>query len=324
MDSSGRRQDRLWQWPGVSSASDSSNRAGNSDTTRGTADSGDSSSSRPRKHYPPRICRICLESVPPTFHPPSEHLPGFLQPKPRVTYESPDPELGRLIRPCKCKGSSRYVHEGCLSKWRHADPDYGRRNYWQCPTCRFQYRLERVRWGRWISSTATQIGLTLGILLFTIFILGFVADPIINLYVDPFETIYFTEFWEPNRVVDLPTNKRASWFEHFVKGLASLGVLSFIKVLFALSPWQWWNLRSSGLVASGRSTGRSRVASISWVVVLIGVGSFLWGVYKGVRAWSRRALEKAGERVMDVPLSDDDDDEWMPSSNEDQRSKKED
>lgn len=29
------------------------------------------------------------------------------------------------------------------------------------------------------------------------------------------------------------------------------------------------------------------------------------GVYKGVRAWSRRTLEKAGERVMDVAGEDD-------------------
>lgn len=32
-------------------------------------------------------------------------------------------------------------------------------------------------------------------------------------------------------------------------------------------------------------------------------------IYKGVRAWSRRTLEKAGERVMDVQGDDDDDDE---------------
>lgn len=32
-------------------------------------------------------------------------------------------------------------------------------------------------------------------------------------------------------------------------------------------------------------------------------------VYKGVRAWSRRTLEKAGERVMDVAGDDDDGDE---------------
>ncbi|KAA8646902.1 E3 ubiquitin-protein ligase MARCH [Aspergillus tanneri] len=260
----------------------------------------------PKKHYPPRMCRICLDTVLPTFYPPPENIPAFLQPQARVVYESSDPELGRLLRPCKCKGSSRYVHEGCLQSWRHADPGYGKRNYWHCPTCGFQYRLERLTWARWISSTFAQFGLTLTILVFTVFLLGFVADPIINLYVDPMETIYYSEFWDTTVSDALPADRRASWFEHFVKGLASLGVLSFIKALFALSPWQWWNLRSSGVVSSGRSTGRSRVASVSWVVILIGVMTFLWAVYKGVRSWSRRTLEKAGERVMDVPLPDDD------------------
>ncbi|EEH35747.1 RING finger domain-containing protein [Paracoccidioides lutzii Pb01] len=265
------------------------------------------------RHYPPRTCRICLETVFPTFEPVSENLPDFLQAAPRVTYESADPELGRLIRPCKCKGSSRYVHEGCLNMWRHADPAYSDRNYWQCPTCGFQYRLERMRWGRWITSTPTQLVLTVAILLLAMFVLGFVADPIIKFYIDPFDTI-FSRFYDsdegdnifyPEEVEDV----RETWTEHFFKGLASLGVLSFVKVLFALSPWQWWNLRNSGLVGGARrpaATGRDRAASVSWIVLLIGVITFLWGVYKGVRTWSRKVLEKAGDRVLDVPLENDD------------------
>ncbi|KAF4265823.1 hypothetical protein LV164_003286 [Aspergillus fumigatus] len=160
----------------------------------------------------------------------------------------------------------------------------------------------------------------------TVFLLGFIADPIINLYVDPVETIVYKEFWEPSTASGgLPTETGPSWVEHFVKGLASLGLLSFIKAMLALSPWQWWNLRSSGVVSSGRTTGRSRAASISWIVILIGVGSFLWAVWKGVRTWSRKTLEKAGERVMDVPLPDDDDeDEPFASAEKNQSSKKDD
>jgi hypothetical protein len=106
---------------------------------------------RPRRtNWPPRQCRICLETVNPTTHMPSESIPGFLQSAPNVTYED---ENGRLIRPCMCKGSSKYVHEGCLQAWRHADPSYGRRNYWQCPTCGFRYRLARLGLGRWVAST---------------------------------------------------------------------------------------------------------------------------------------------------------------------------
>ena len=238
---------------------------------------------KPARTWLPRTCRICLETVMPTFHPPSENIPDILQPSPTVTYDSEDPSSGRLLRPCKCKGSSKYVHEGCLQNWRHADPAYGSRNYWQCPTCGFRYRLQRMTWGRWISSSASQIVLTITIFFLAMFLLGFVADPIINLYLDPYGTISSASSLG-TKLQSTPTDDIASWPEHFLKGLASLGLLSFVKFLFALSPWQWWNLRSSGIISSGGrtgATGRDRLRNISWVVVLIGVGTFLWVFHSG-------------------------------------------
>lgn len=225
-----------------------------------------------KKKWGPRQCRICLETVLPTFNPDS----GGLLNSPSVAYISDDPEAGRLIRPCKCKGSSKYVHEGCLQSWRHADPSYGKRNYWQCPTCGFRYRLERMRLGRAISSTVTQIVLTISVLLLAMFLLGFVADPIINLYLDPYSTLSSASRLRTR--MDPILDDDPTWTEHFLKGFASLGLLSFIKVLLAMSPWQWWNLRSSGILGGGgrNTTGRDRLASISWIVVVIGVGTFLW------------------------------------------------
>ena len=274
-----------------------------------SAEAGSSSATSPQhaegsaRRYPPRTCRICLETINPTYQEPSSSIPGITNPTPSVSYISSDPGAGRLIRPCMCKGSSRFVHEGCLQQWRHADPAYGRRNYWQCPTCGFRYRLGRMRWANWISSkgmsglgassfvdgiaderdaSATQVTLTVSILLLAMFLLGFVADPIINLYLDPYSTLSSVPLPTRSGKVEplFPDDEPAGWIEHFIKGLASLGLLSFVKVLFAMSPWQWWNLRSSGLMGgSGRhagGSGRDRLASISWIVVLIGVGTFLW------------------------------------------------
>lgn len=268
------RGEPLWQWPSSSPTAPSSSGSHTSNDARNrTESSGTTNSESSQKHYGPRECRICLETVLPTIHPPAENLPEFLQSKPRVVYESSDPEYGRLLRPCKCKGSSRYVHEGCLQKWRHSDPSYGKRNFWQCPTCGFQYRLERLKWARWISSVATQFTLTLGILILTVFLLGFIADPIINLYVDPVDTIYHTEYWESSLGREIRTDgTRASWFEHFAKGFTSLGVLSLIKTVLGSLPWQLW-MRNSAL--NGRNTGRNRAASISWVMIVLGVITFL-------------------------------------------------
>jgi hypothetical protein len=150
-----------WYWPddvpkdepahGTSSSSQP--RPTGTESTHGTSQTGQGTGqgTRPRRtHWPPRQCRICLEVVQPTFNAPSESLPGFLQSStPNVVYQD---EGGRLIRPCLCKGSSKYVHDECLQAWRHADPSYGRRNYWQCPTCGFKYRLARLGAGRFVGS----------------------------------------------------------------------------------------------------------------------------------------------------------------------------
>ena len=86
----------------------------------------ESTAPKPTRHYAPRTCRICFEIVHPSFEP-MEGAPSIFNPAPRVQYISEDPKSGRLIRPCHCKGSGRYVHEGCLQEWRHADKRYGRR-----------------------------------------------------------------------------------------------------------------------------------------------------------------------------------------------------
>jgi hypothetical protein len=125
----------------------------NSSSTNESSRTGQSTRSSRRQHWPPRQCRICLDVVQPTLNVPSEHLPGFLQSPGNVKYED---ESGRLIRPCLCKGSAKYVHEGCLQTWRHADPGYGRRNYWQCPTCGFKYQLVRLGAGRFVASAGTS------------------------------------------------------------------------------------------------------------------------------------------------------------------------
>ena len=247
-------------------------------TSSPTPQPGRQTGPKPARTWLPRTCRICLETIQPTFHPPSEDIPDILQPSPTVTYDSEDPTSGRLLRPCKCKGSSKYVHEGCLQNWRHADPAYGNRNYWQCPTCGFRYRLQRLTWGRRISSSTSQVVLTVTIFFHTMFSLGFDAATIINLFLDPKGTKASSSNLR-TKLQPNSTSEITSWPEHFLKGLASLGLLSFVKFLFALSPWQWWNLRSSGIMSGGGrtgATGRDRLENISRVVVAIGVGPFLW------------------------------------------------
>jgi RING-variant domain len=218
---------------------------------------------RPQRHYPPRTCRICLETILPTYEAAQGGIAAMLDPTPRVSYVSLDPQAGRLIRPCKCKGSSRYVHEGCLQAWRHADRRYSRRTFWECPTCGFRYKLERMRYARWISSTFTQILLTLVIMFIAIFIFGFIADPIIELVLGPIEPLEEV----PEELQDIYDRP---WTLHFIKGMASIGLIGFARVL-TLPPFLW-NMQSAGGVrVGGRRGGRDRVGNVTLTVILTGL-----------------------------------------------------
>lgn len=149
-----------WSWPHQEEQPTAPSTETSEETAANNATSGESAGQarpRRRRHWRPRTCRICFETVQPTFHPPPEGIPSILRPAPKVVYESED---GPLLSPCKCKGSSKYVHENCLQQWRIANPG-NQRNFWQCPTCGFKYKLTRLSWGNIIFSTGELKNLTL-------------------------------------------------------------------------------------------------------------------------------------------------------------------
>jgi hypothetical protein len=230
----------------------------------------------PRLHRPPtppastdeapdgpdqlRQCRICFDTVSPPY--------------------DPSPELGRLISPCICRGSSRYVHAACLQTWRETSSQA----FYTCPTCKYAYRLRRLSYASLLSSTGTTFAATSGILLFVVWALGFVSGPILAAYLD----------------VAVPSNiefpvKPGGWAEHFLRGLASLGLLGFFKVIYLVGPSSWWSLRNSGMM--GR---RDRVSRLTWIVIALGVANFFVWLWRKVGDVVKRRMDKMAVEVMDI------------------------
>lgn len=239
--------------------------------TQGSAPRPEQNAGDSRKHV--RMCWICHDEVEPTYEQ-TGILDGMRNRRPKRQYISEDGD--RLVNPCRCKGSVKYVHEGCLKSWMNENP-----NAWRCDRCLYEYRMERLNWAQRLRSPIVALGLTVFILLTTIFILGFIADPILNLWLDPVGTIadsVTTGHIRLDEDIDLLPDE-AGWFEHFLKGLFSLGLLGFVKAFLVMSPWQWWNLRTSGIIGGGGrrgGTGRERMESINLLLVLIGVVTFLY------------------------------------------------
>lgn len=305
-----------WDWASVGSTTESKEAAPEPTRTQPEQSQQPQTSSneqRPQRpqasaneQYGPRTCRICLDTEQPKY-PDRTTAFGISTTSSRPTYTSDDPELGRLLSPCKCKGSQKYVHEGCLNAWRLANPMEAR-NYWQCPTCKFTYRISRLHWSSVLSSKWAQIGLTVLFLIISLFILGFIADPLFDLWYDPVGTISETV---TSVVTDIEAQKPspyqtpATWYEHFLKGFFSLGIVGIFKTMIA-SPIYWWNMRSSVFGNRGRQGGgRDRVENISLLFVIIGAFTFLMAVWKGVKALSARVLKNVSDRVLDVDEDED-------------------
>ncbi|KZP16815.1 hypothetical protein FIBSPDRAFT_934405 [Athelia psychrophila] len=79
-----------------------------------------------------------------------------------------DPDLGRLIRPCLCKGSMTYVHVSCLNRWRANAAS--RQGFFKCSVCGYRYRLGRTRVAG-IASNPVVTG-ALSAFLFTLLVLA--------------------------------------------------------------------------------------------------------------------------------------------------------
>lgn len=257
--------------------------------------------------YPTRTCRVCLEEVPATvtLYPPG--LPPAFQ-RPIVEYKNED-EYGRLVKPCRCRGGMRYIHELCLRRLRTESVRPG--SLWKCHQCGYKFNFNRLTVQRYLDSKFSSGILTVLVMLVIMFLLGFVADPILNLYADPYETIVGHEdVWQTVTVND-PRGSLSGWAQHFTKGMVSMGLLSFLRTMI-LNPFQWWNLRNTGFVASrvsGRSaTGRDRAINISWIAVAMGILSASYFFYKWVQTIIGKSLQRIGNNIVDTQLPGDDDD----------------
>lgn len=145
-------------------------------------------------------------------------------------------------------------------------------------------------------------------MLSAVYLLGFVSEPIINTYLDPPSLILNRPVVGVSgfRSVTGALPQAATWAEHMLRGVASLGLLGFLKVIYLLGPSSWWNLRSSGIGAGMGRTGRDRAAQISWVVVAIGVVNFFVFTWRQVGGLVRTWMEKAADDILEVNQEEED------------------
>ncbi|KAI0788509.1 zf-C3HC4-domain-containing protein [Abortiporus biennis] len=231
-----------------------------------------------------------------------------------------DPSLGRLIRPCLCKGSMTYVHVKCLQTWRTASAS--KSAFYSCPQCHYNYHFARTR-AVGIATNPVVVGV-LSAFLFTllVFAASFVTTWFTkeagsdNYYYfttfDLFRSLvrtavrYLTEgdfedrlltYTQRKTVPTGPPGLLKRLLHRFLLGLPVVGAGSVVHMLFSIPmPLSWIRYRVRRM---NRDT-RDMATLFLLAVVIIGALRALWKVYQLTEKLVHRLLLRAEEAIVEV------------------------
>ncbi|KAI0932069.1 hypothetical protein AcW1_000706 [Taiwanofungus camphoratus] len=247
----------------------------------------------------------------------------------RICFEGEDSELGRLIRPCLCKGSISHVHVKCLQRWRNTSTN--RSAFYSCPQCGYKYHFARTR----VLGVATNpiVIAALSSVLFTIIVLcssfvttfilssdsdstlfsyGFYYSPLeviqglvkatIRIFVDDRlldESILHSRVTQPMsrvRPSSTPPGFLKRLVRRFLLGLPVVGAGSIAHMLLSVPlPFAWLRFRTQ------RGQGsRDLVALFIVATVLMGAARALYKVFQLTEKLTKRVLLRAEDAILEV------------------------
>lgn len=260
----------------------------------------------------------------PKIHEERPSTPQQDLPQCRICLDGEDPELGRLIRPCLCKGSVSYVHVKCLHQWRTLSSTMSA--FYRCPNCGYHYRFARTK-ALGIASNPIVVGTLTGIaftllLFFSSFITTYLISGPTN------ESYFFYYPWDsvrdvirttvcvltegscdddalPGRLSKLrmptpsgPPTLLGRFLRRLLLGLPTVGAGSMINIIYSMPfPIAHW-IRVRLRRQNRNSTDFT--ALLVMTVILIGAAKALMQVYRLTEKGVQRLLLRAEDAIVEV------------------------
>ncbi|BFZ58248.1 hypothetical protein PYCC9005_005310 [Savitreella phatthalungensis] len=240
----------------------------------------------------------------------------------------------RLISPCRCRGTSRYVHLSCLNEWRRASRNNA--SFYRCDQCRYHYHFYRTSVARALSSAWALTSATAIAMCFGCFVMGFVVKLALwglGSAMDTRSSFSFFgyglggwggPFWYSpidagKDLVDaatllVPTRPRTLKdvftldVYHFVQGFASLGLVGLVGAFGSRSLLGVRQLFGGGSTRrrrggngrgdSGDGVGFGEAAFI--LILLFGAAKVALATWSIIRDRINRKLTAMGDKILDV------------------------
>ncbi|KAI9339702.1 hypothetical protein BDR26DRAFT_862147 [Obelidium mucronatum] len=241
-----------------------------------------------------RTCRICFCSED------SEDDDGNQEP----LDNDPAIDLGRLISPCKCKGSMKYVHLSCLNEWRKVTANNN--SFFKCDQCNYEYHFERTKWAHVLRNNLLIT--FLAILTFSTLVLfaGFLAKFFIWAFlrgsIAELMQISADDLEDDFDVLVhrfLTDETLLSWYHvnwvHLTAGLALVGLLGASSSVAGVGLYRVTAMRRAVRVQNDGLGG-----ALTVVTIIIGCLKALWWVYNSSRMVCMKSLEMMEQRILDI------------------------
>jgi len=226
-------------------------------------------------------------------------------------------DLGRLISPCRCRGTMKYIHSGCLNAWRTASARST--SFFQCDQCGYKYRLERTRWARLVMNEAVLSLVTAILFTFLVFLSGFVCKLLIRFWIltdeDWVEMAKMDQMKREGKLVVLEDEWGSSMFSmdlrslsltrvdtaHFLAGLVLVGFFGAMSLMVTIfsGPFP----RVGGVRIGGGYRPREGANSGTFLMaifIIVGAVKTAYSLYKTVKSFSRRTLQVVETAILDV------------------------
>ncbi|KAF9062136.1 hypothetical protein BDP27DRAFT_1385202 [Rhodocollybia butyracea] len=246
-----------------------------------------------------------------------------------------EPELGKLIRPCKCRS---YVHVRCLQRWRTSSTNQW---FWECPQCHYHYRFARTR----VVGIASNPLIVAGIsgLAFTLLTLlsSYITTYLLSYFQGPTSSSFYYSsssywFYDPTEVIHdlvraalriiqdedsldvgsvLATGSSFAeplenatqgdpgvlkrFIRRFVIGLPLIGASSLIHMMLSIpfiGPVQW----IARFRGRRQRNDRDISAIIIAVLIIVGAARALYGMYQLTQSVTKRLLLRAEDAILEV------------------------
>ncbi|CAG8536763.1 hypothetical protein C2G38_2243747 [Gigaspora rosea] len=222
----------------------------------------------------------------------------------RICFAGPEEEesLGRLISPCLCKGTMRYVHVECLNHWRLRSQK--KSSFFQCDECKYKYAFRRTTIAKFATNEFILTFVTLTLFAFCVFIGGFLAKFLLYLYpVADFGEDYITDEFRYGPLFREPMEFSKIFridYVHILLGFMFVGFVGFVQLLFSLMWFGPFRFGPTGGATAGRRGVDGITAIFFTIIVAVGILKAVYGMYKLVRSSSRRILERVELTILEV------------------------